>query len=140
MSGTAAYLAQLVASETGLKTRAIEFSTLQRAATHLASLTDINEAFQAGADAMKAAAEGETGKMIIFTRDGEDPYECGTSLYDIHEIANVERHVPDEWFTEDGTNLNENYVKYARPLIMGELTPVFVDGLPRHIVMKELFD
>ncbi len=140
MSGTAAYLAQLVAFETGLKTRAIEFSTLQRAATHLASLTDINEAFQAGADAMKAAAEGETGKMIIFTRDGEDPYECGTSLYDIHEIANVERHVPDEWFTEDGTNLNENYVKYARPLIMGELTPVFVDGLPRHIVMKELFD
>lgn len=140
MSGTAAYLAQLVAADTGLKTRAIEFSTLQRAATHLASLTDINEAFQAGSDAMKAAAAGETGKMIIFTRDGEDPYECGTSSYDIHEIANVERHVPDEWFTEDGTNLNEKYVQYARPLIMGELTPVFVDGLPRHIVMKELFD
>ena len=140
MSGTAAYLAQLVAAETGLKTRAIEFSTLQRAATHLASLTDINEAFQAGADAMKAAANGETGKMIIFTRDGEDPYECGTSSYDIHEIANVERHVPDEWFTEDGTNLNEKYIAYARPLIMGELTPVYVDGLPRHIVMKELFE
>lgn len=140
MSGTAAYLAQLVAAETGLKTRAIEFSTLQRAATHLASLTDINEAFQAGADAMKAAANGETGKMIIFTRDGEDPYECGTSSYDIHEIANVERHVPDEWFTEDGTNLNEKYLAYARPLIMGELTPVYVDGLPRHIVMKELFE
>ncbi|MCM1102573.1 MAG: 6-phosphofructokinase [Clostridium sp.] len=140
MSGTAAYLAQLVAAQTGLKTRAIEFSTLQRAATHLASLTDINEAFQAGADAMKAAANGETGKMIIFTRDGEDPYECGTSSYDIHEIANVERHVPDEWFTEDGTNLNEKYLAYARPLIMGELTPVYVDGLPRHIVMKELFE
>ncbi len=140
MSGTAAYLAQLVASETGLKTRAIEFSTLQRAATHLASLTDINEAFQAGADAMKAAANGETGKMIIFTRDGEDPYECGTSVYDIHEIANVERHVPDEWFTEDGTGLNDKYLAYARPLIMGELAPVYVDGLPRHIVMKELFE
>lgn len=140
MSGTAAYLAQLVAAETGLKTRAIEFSTLQRAATHLASLTDINEAFQAGSDAMKAAANGETGKMIIFTRDGEEPYECGTSSYDIHEIANVERHVPDEWFTEDGTNLNEKYIAYARPLIMGELTPVYVDGLPRHIVMKELFE
>lgn len=140
MSGTAAYLAQMVAAETGLKTRAVEFSTLQRAATHLASLTDINEAFQAGADAMKAANDGETGKMIIFTRDGQDPYECGTSIYDIHEIANVERNVPDEWITEDGKGLNENYINYARPLIMGELTPIYVDGLPRHIVMKELFE
>ncbi len=140
MSGTAAYLAQLAAEKTGLKTRAIELSTLQRSATHLASLTDINEAFQAGADAVKAAANGETGKMIIFTRDGEDPYECGTSTYDIHEIANVERRVPDDWFTEDGMGLNEKYLAYARPLIMGELTPVFVDGLPRHIVMKELFE
>lgn len=67
MSGTAAYLAQLVASETGLKTRAIEFSTLQRAATHLASLTDINEAFQVGHDAVVAANEGKTGMMIPWT-------------------------------------------------------------------------
>ncbi len=138
MSGTAAYLATLVAGETGLKTRAIEFSTLQRAATHLASLTDINEAFQVGFDAVKAAEEGKTGMMITLDRNGDEPYQCGTSAYDIHAIANVERPVPAEWITEDGTNLNEGYEKYARPLIMGELTPIFVNGLPRHIVMKEL--
>ena len=136
MSGTAAYLAQAVAAETGLKTRAIEFSTLQRAATHLASLTDINEAFQVGFDAVKAAEEGKTGMMITLDRNGDDPYQCGTSAYDIHAIANVERPVPDEWITEDGCDLNEGYEKYARPLIMGELQPMFVNGLPRHLVRK----
>lgn len=136
MSGTAAYLAQAVAAETGLKTRAIEFSTLQRAATHLASLTDINEAFQVGFDAVKAAEEGKTGMMITLDRNGDDPYQCGTSAYDIHAIANVERPVPDEWITEDGCDLNDGYEKYARPLIMGELQPMFVNGLPRHLVRK----
>lgn len=137
MSGTAAYLAQLIASETGLKTRAIEFSTLQRAATHLASLTDINEAFQVGHDAVVAANEGKTGMMITLDRNGDDPYQCGTSAYDIHAIANVERPVPAEWITEDCCNLNDGYEKYARPLIMGELQPLFVNGTPLHIVMKK---
>ncbi|MGN0307357.1 MAG: 6-phosphofructokinase [Lachnospiraceae bacterium] len=136
MSGTAAYLAQQIAAETGLKTRAVEFSTLQRAATHLASLTDINEAFQVGADAVKAADNGKTGMMITLDRNGDDPYQCGTSAYDIHAIANVERPVPAEWITEDGCGLNDGYEKYARPLIMGELTPMMVNGLPRHLVRK----
>jgi len=136
MSGTAAYLCSLVAKETGLKTRAIEFSTLQRAATHLASLTDINEAFQVGFDAVLAAEDGKTGMMLTLDRNGDDPYQCGTSAYDIHAIANVERAVPDEWINETGDGLNDGYEKYARPLIMGELTPMFVNGLPRHLVRK----
>jgi len=136
MSGTAAYLAQAVAAETGLKTRAVEFSTLQRSATHLASLTDINEAFQVGYDAVLAAEEGKTGMMITLDRNGDNPYQCGTSAYDIHAIANVERAVPDEWITEDGCGLNEGYESYARPLIMGELQPLFVNGTPRHLVRK----
>ena len=136
MSGTAVYLAQAVAAETGLKTRAVEFSTLQRSATHLASLTDINEAFQVGHDAVLAAEEGKTGMMITLDRNCDDPYQCGTSAYDIHAIANVERAVPDEWITEDGCGLNEGYEKYARPLIMGELQPLFINGTPRHLVRK----
>jgi 6-phosphofructokinase len=136
MSGTAVILAQKVAEETGLKTRAIEFSTLQRAATHIASLTDINEAFQVGHDAVVAANEGKTGMMITLDRNGDDPYQCGTSAYDIHAIANVERKVPDEWITADGTDLTDDYEKYGRPLIMGELMPLYVDGTPRHLVRK----
>ena len=136
LSGCAATLANKVAAETGLKTRAVEFSTLQRAASHLASLTDINEAFQVGYDAVKAAEEGKTGMMITLNRNGDDPYQCGTSAYDIHAIANVERPVPAEWITEDGCDVNEGYINYARPLIMGELQPLFVNGVPRHLVRK----
>lgn len=131
LSGCAATLANKVAAETGLKTRAVEFSTLQRAATHLASLTDINEAFQVGHDAVVAAEEGKTGMMITLDRNGDDPYQCGTSAYDIHAIANVERPVPAEWITEDGCDVNEGYEKYARPLIMGELQPLFINGVPQ---------
>lgn len=136
MSGTAVMLADKIAAETGLKTRAIEFSTLQRAATHLASLTDINEAFQVGHDAVVAANEGKTGMMITLDRNGDDPYQCGTSAYDIHAIANVERKVPDEWITADGTDLTDDFEKYGRPLIMGELMPLYVNGTPRHLVRK----
>lgn len=136
MSGTAVMLAEKVAAETGLKTRAIEFSTLQRAATHIASLTDINEAFQCGEAAVRAADEGKTAMMITLDRNGDDPYQCGTSAHDIHDIANVERKVPAEWITADGSNITEEFEKYARPLIMGELTPMYVDGVPAHLVRK----
>ena len=136
MSGTAVILAQKVAEETGLKTRAIEFSTLQRAATHIASLTDINEAFQVGPDAVVAANEGKTGMKITLDRNRDDPYQYGTSAYDIHAIANVERKVPDEWITADGTDLTDDFEKYGRPLIMGELMPLYVNGTPRHLVRK----
>lgn len=136
MSGTAARLADIVAERTGLKTRAIEFSTLQRSATHIASLTDINEAFDVGVAAVKAADAGKTAMMITLDRNDDEPYQCGTSAHDIHDIANVERKVPDEWITEDGCGLTDDFEKYARPLIMGELTPLFANGVPVHLVRK----
>ncbi len=136
LSGCAATLANKVAAETGLKTRAVEFSTLQRAATHIASLTDINEAFNVGYLACKAADEGKTGMMITINVDSRAPYQVSYGIYDIHAIANVERPVPAEWITEDGCDVNEGYEAYARPLIMGELQPIMVNGLPRHLVLK----
>ena len=136
MSGTAVMLAEKIAAETGLKTRAIEFSTLQRAATHIASLTDINEAFASGAAAAKAADDGKTGMMVTLDRTSDSPYQCTTGIYDIHQIANVERKVPDEWITEDGTDIKDEYIRYASPLIQGELTPFWVNGTPRHLVRK----
>ena len=138
LGGTASNLCRIIAKETGLKARAIEFSTLQRAGSHIASLTDINEAFAAGRAAAKAAAEGKTAMMPVFQRVSQDPYLCNIDLHDIHDIANVEKAVPDEYITEDGCGITDAYIDYARPLIMGELEPVFVDGLPRHLVMEEL--
>lgn len=137
MGGTASYLAGKIAGETGLKTRAIELSTLQRAGTHVASLNDINEAFSVGYLACQAADEGKTGEMITIDVKSRTPYEVGYSIHDIHDIANVERPVPAEWITEDGTGITEGYIQYARPLILGELTPFYVNGLPKHLVLDD---
>ncbi len=137
LSGCAVVLANKIAAETGLKTRAIEFSTLQRAATHIASLNDINEAFNVGYLACKAADEGKTGMMITIDVKERSPYQVGYSIYDIHAIANVERPVPAEWIINDGTDVGEGYVEYARPLILGELTPLMVNGVPKHLVLNK---
>lgn len=136
LSGCAVVLADKISAETGLKTRAIELSTLQRAATHIASLTDINEAFECGYRAVMAAEAGKTGMMITIDRAEGDAYQISYGIYDIHQIANVERPVPAEWITEDGTQIGQGYIDYARPMILGELQPMMVDGLPRHLVRK----
>lgn len=142
LSGTATALCKLIGERTGCKTRPIEFSTLQRAATHVASLTDINEAFTAGKMAADAASDGETGEMVIFRRvnKGDEPYRIEFSKFDIHQIANGVKNVPDEMINSEGDNVTDAYVAYARPLIEGELTPIWVNGTPRHLVMKELAD
>lgn len=142
LSGTATALCKLIGERTGCKTRPIEFSTLQRAATHVASLTDINEAFTAGKMAADAASDGETGEMVIFKRvnKGDEPYRIEFSKFDIHQIANGVKNVPDEMINSEGDNVTDAYVAYARPLIEGELTPIWVNGTPRHLVMKELAD
>jgi len=137
LAGSATYLASLVGSEGGCKTRAIEFSTLQRCASHTASLTDINEAFMAGAAAVKAADEGETGKMPVIERVSNYPYRVSTDIYDIHKIANVEKMVPREWINEKGNGVTEEFIQYARPLIQGEYAPVMVDGLPMHLRLND---
>lgn len=136
LSGTAKYLASLVSEKYGCKTRAIELSTLQRCAGHLTSRVDITEAYQVGGSAVKAAFDGETGKMVILKRVSDDPYICTTDLYDVHKIANIEKKVPLEWITENGTNVSPQLVSYIKPLIQAELTPIMITGQPRHIVVN----
>lgn len=137
LSGTAKYLSSLVSEKLNCKSRAIELSTLQRCAGHLTSRVDITEAYQVGGSAVKAAFEGDTGKMVILKRVSNDPYICTTDLYDVHKVANIEKKVPLEWITEDGTNVSQQLVNYIRPLIQAELTPIMITGQPRHIVIDD---
>ena len=116
LSGCAVTLANIIAKETGLKTRAIEFSTLQRAATHIASLTDINEAEMVGMKAVEEANKGNTGMMVIIERN--DGYQITTSTYDIHNIANVEKKVPLEWIDLENNMMKEEFINYAKPLLI----------------------
>lgn len=133
LTGTASYLAGYVAGQLGCKTRAIELSTLQRAASHCASRVDILEAYQVGGAAMKAADEGDSGKMVVLVRLSDDPYQCGTEVKDVHKIANDEKLVPREWVNKEGTYVTDDFVSYVRPLIQGDVSPVMVDGIPRHL-------
>ena len=136
LSGCASTLCNIVAKETGLKTRAIEFSTLQRAASHLASLTDINEAEEVGMRAVEEVNKGKTGMMVTIKRISDNPYKTETDIFDIHEIANVEKKIPLEWIDNDNKQMTEEFINYAKPLIIGELTPIFKDGLPIHLIRK----
>ena len=137
LTGTARYLAERISREVGCKTRAIEFNSLQRCASHIVGRVDITEAFQVGGAAVKAAFEGETAKMVILKRISDDPYLCVTDLYDVHKIANVEKKVPREWINEAGDYVTPEFLNYVRPLIQAELTPMMVDGLPRHLRLED---
>lgn len=137
LGGTALYLADFLSETIGVKSRGIVFSTLQRCASHLVSRRDITEAFQAGADAVLAALAGETGMMVTFKRISNAPYSLITEVHDINEIANAEKVVPDEWIINNGTYVSKEFDEYARPLIIGELSPFMVDGLPRHLFIDK---
>lgn len=134
---TALYLSDMVGRDTGMKSRGIVFSTLQRCASHIVSRRDVTEAYEAGATAVKAALNGETGKMTIFKRLSDEPYCILTETHDIGDIANIEKTVPKEWIIDNGTYVSDEFIRYARPLIIGELTPFMVGGLPRHLSIKD---
>ena len=136
LSGVGTYLAALISDKTGIKARAIEFSTLQRCASHVVSRTDADEAYNAGYLAAKKAFEGCTGSMITIKVESRAPYLVSYSDFDIHEIANVERKVPLDWITEDGTYVSDEFIAYARPLIMGEIEPYYSEGVPQHLSLK----
>ena len=136
LAGTAAYLADVVRNRTGLKSRYIEFSSLQRCAAHLASRTDADEAYNVGFLAAKAAIEGRSGEMICIEVKSREPYIAQYDMFDIHEVANVERKVPKRWIINDGTYISDEYVDYVRPLIMGNLQPYTAAGVPIHMTLK----
>ena len=136
LAGTATYLANFLAAECGCKTRAVELSTLQRSASHMASRVDIDEAFMVGGAAVKAADEGDTGKMVVIDRVSDDPYMAKTGIYDVHRIANEEKVVPRNWMNKDATYVTKDFVDYISPLIQGDYQPIMVNGLPRHLVLN----
>lgn len=136
LAGTAGYLASFLAAKTGCKTRAVELSTLQRSASHMASRVDINEAFMVGGAAVKAADEGDSGRMVVIDRVSDDPYMSAAGIYDVHKIANNEKLVPRAWVNREGSYVTREFIDYVEPLIEGDYQPFMVNGLPQHLVLK----
>jgi ATP-dependent phosphofructokinase / diphosphate-dependent phosphofructokinase len=134
LGGLAETLKRLVEAEIGVTVRTNVLGTMQRVAMHFASLTDAQEACMAGAEAVRLAAKDVTGKMVTLVREGEgDDYRCGTGAVDLAMVANVEKKVPREWISQSGSYVNEKFIRYARPLIMGEVTFPTKDGLPGYV-------
>ena len=139
LGGVANYLGGLLKARTGIKTRAIELSLLQRSAAHMASKTDIEEAIEAGKFAVKSALAGKTGKMVAFERDPESTsYKCKMILVPLSEAANAEKKVPREWINKKGNFVNKEFLDYALPLIQGEPVRYFEDSLPRYARLKKI--
>jgi len=134
LSGAGKVLEGIVRERLGCKVRSIEINTPQRCASHLASLTDINESIAIGSAGAIAASEGNTGVMMYFDRIGD--YKVSVSMKNISEIANVENIVPDSFINDKGNDITDEFIKYATPLIMGEQQIIFENGLPVHIVLK----
>ena len=136
LAGTAGYLASFLAAKTGCKTRSVELYTLQRSASHMASRVDINEAFMVGGAAVKAADEGDSGRMVVIDRVSDDHYMSAAGIYDVHKIANNEKLVPRSWVNREGNYVTREFIDYVEPLIQGDYQPFMVNGLPQHLVLK----
>lgn len=129
LNGCGSYLQSLVKRELGVKVRSVEFNVSQRCSSNCLSATDLEEAVTAGSFAVQAALKGETGYMIAFNRkDGDYGMEC--ALVDVNDVCNKEKTVPLEWITDDGSNLSQDFIDYAAPLVAGECERPMKDGLP----------
>ncbi len=139
LGGLASLLASVVKEKTGTKVRGIELSLLQRCGAHLASKTDVDEAFMAGEVAVLSAVGGETGKMVAFAREYVDgKYNCVPKLVPLTGVANFEKKVPAEWILPDGKGVTQDFIDYALPLIQGEPERATENSLPRYARLKKV--
>ena len=139
LGGLAAMLADVVKAKMGVKVRGIELSLLQRCGSHLASKTDVEEAYLVGKTAVEAAVAGMTDHMVGLdcVRD-ENGYHCQAKLVPLSEAANTERKVPREWINAEGNNVEQGFIDYALPLVQGESIRPLENGLPRFAKLKKV--
>lgn len=129
LGGVGRIVEGLISSEVGIKTRTIEFSTLQRCFSCLASRTDIEESVRVGMGAYEMAKMGKSAVMAGFERVSNNPYKVEIKDFDAKEAANFEKKMPMEMLSQDGFSVTDKFFEYAAPLIEGELPLIFEGGL-----------
>lgn len=132
LGGVGEFLKDLVESQIGAKARVARLGITQRAAAHLSSKTDADEAFLVGQAAVKAAIAGESDKLVTLVRGDGDTYTCETGLSALGDVTGSLKRLPKEWINEDGVSLNFQFFRYATPLIQGEVTVPYDNGLPAY--------
>ncbi|MCG8500184.1 MAG: 6-phosphofructokinase [Firmicutes bacterium] len=130
LGGTGKSLEHIVKANFQAKVRSVELSVLQRCAMHMASKTDLDEAYNIGKEAVNTAVKGLTGRMMIFNRSTAPEYKISIDSVDVRQIANAEKKIPREWINEQGNDVMPQLIKYMKPLIQGQPDLVMRDGLP----------
>lgn len=131
LAGCAKVLEDFLGKEFGYKMRSVELSVLQRCGGHFTSQTDLDESVRIGKSAAISATEGKRGIVMGFKRDGD--YVCNIIENRVCDVANKERKVPDEFITAEANNVTDAFIKYCKPLIMGDVQVITEDGIPKHI-------
>ena len=132
LSGAGKILEHIVKDKLGVKVRSVEINVLQRCASHLASLTDLNEAFSLGLNVVKYAENGQSGIMACLNRKSNNPYLVEYTYADITGIANEAKKIPREWINKCGNDIEKDLIEYIRPLIIGESNVEYCDGIPKY--------
>jgi len=132
LSGIGKTLENIVFREIGCKVRSIELNVMQRCSSHMSSMTDIHEAENIAAEAVKVAVAGDTGKMMAFRRIYDVPYTVRIETVDVAQVANKEKKFPKKWINNAGNNVKDEAVNYFLPLIQGEQTIRIKNGIPIH--------
>lgn len=130
LTGSGKYLENLVKEKIGVKVRSIELNVCQRCSCAHLSRVDLDEAVNAGIYAVHASLDGETGKMITFIRNKSVPYELSYGTADVNIICNKEKPVPAKWIINEGSDISEDFIDYARPLTQGYVELPTKNGIP----------
>lgn len=136
LGGVAPVLANLVKSALGYKYHWAVADYLQRAARHLASAVDVEQAWALGARAVELALAGHGGVMPTIVRLSDVPYQWTLGMAALEDVANVEKFMPREFISAEGFHITDACRRYLAPLIQGEAWPPFVNGLPHYVRLQ----
>lgn len=138
LGGAAPVVANMVKDELGLKFHWAVADYLQRAARHLASKTDVEQAYAVGKAGVEFAINGENSIMPSIERISNDPFEWKVGKAPLSEVANVEKMMPMDFISDDGFGITDACKEYLLPLIQGEDYPPYKNGLPDYVTLKNI--
>lgn len=138
LGGVGQVIAQLVKDRTGMKYHWALADYLQRSARHLASKTDVEQAYAVGKSAVELAVAGRNAVMPTIVRVSDAPYHWEIGVAALQDVANVEKKMPRAFISADGFGITEECRRYLAPLIAGEDFPPYRDGLPHYVRLQNI--
>jgi ATP-dependent phosphofructokinase / diphosphate-dependent phosphofructokinase len=138
LGGVGPVIATMIKDNLGHKYHWAVADYLQRAARHIASKTDVEQAYAVGKAAVELALKGHNAIMPAIVRKSDKPYRWSVGSAPLAKVANVERKMPRDFISKDGFHITEKCRRYLQPLIKGEDYPPFKDGLPQYVRLKNV--